>query len=131
MFATSSCVEQLIASAEAAFMAAKPIRSATPGQIGTTELKNRRVMPAIGTDYTRQNLFTDATVDDSGLRAKGGVRLIIIEAAALGSGKRDSFRNLDREGSFAVSILRNFVRARVRSNQERDWRWSSQSYSSP
>lgn len=91
-------------------MAVKPIRSATPGQIGAMELKNRLVLPAICTNHTYQGHFTDATVDYYGLRAKGGVRLI---------------------GGFAGWILRYCVRARVRSNQERDWRWSSKSYSSP
>jgi hypothetical protein len=41
-------------------MTAKPIRSATPGQIGALELKNRLVLPAICTNHTYQGDFIDA-----------------------------------------------------------------------
>jgi 2,4-dienoyl-CoA reductase-like NADH-dependent reductase (Old Yellow Enzyme family)/thioredoxin reductase len=64
-------------------METKPILVAQPGKIGTMELKNRLVMPAMCTNYTYQGHFTDAAVHYYGLRAKGGVGLIIIEAAAI------------------------------------------------
>lgn len=56
---------------------------ARPGKIGTMELKNRLIMPAMCTNYTRNGHFTDAACHYYGLRAQGGVGLIIIEAAAI------------------------------------------------
>jgi len=64
-------------------MEKKPTLLAKPGKIGTMELKNRLIMPAMCTNYTYQGHFTDAAVHYYGLRAKGGVGLIIIEAAAI------------------------------------------------
>ena len=64
-------------------METKPSLLAAPGKIGTMELKNRLVMPAMCTNYTYQGHFTDEAVHYYGLRAKGGVGLIIIEAAAI------------------------------------------------
>ena len=56
---------------------------AQPGKIGTMELKNRLIMPAMCTNYTRNGHFTEAACHYYGLRAQGGVGLIIIEAAAI------------------------------------------------
>ncbi len=56
---------------------------AQPGKIGSMELKNRLIMPAMCTNYTRNGHFTEAACHYYGLRAKGGVALIIIEAAAI------------------------------------------------
>lgn len=64
-------------------MGTKPGLLATPGRIGTMELKNRLVMPAMCTNYTWQGHFTAEAVHYYGLRAKGGAGLIIIEAAAV------------------------------------------------
>lgn len=64
-------------------MGAKPTLLAQPGKFGTLELKNRLVMPAMCTNYTYQGHFTDEAVHYYGLRAKGGVGLIVIEAAAI------------------------------------------------
>jgi len=64
-------------------MGTKPTLLAQPGKFGTLELKNRLVMPAMCTNYTYQGHFTDEAVHYYGLRAKGGVGLIIIEAAAI------------------------------------------------
>jgi 2,4-dienoyl-CoA reductase-like NADH-dependent reductase (Old Yellow Enzyme family)/thioredoxin reductase len=64
-------------------MGAKPTLLAQPGKIGTMELKNRLIMPAMCTNYTRNGHFTDAACHYYGLRAQGGVGLIIIEAAAI------------------------------------------------
>jgi 2,4-dienoyl-CoA reductase-like NADH-dependent reductase (Old Yellow Enzyme family)/thioredoxin reductase len=55
---------------------------AQPGKIGTMELKNRLVIPAMCTNYTYQGHFTDQAVHYYGLRAKGGAGLMIIEASA-------------------------------------------------
>ena len=56
---------------------------ARPGKIGTMELRNRLIMPAMCTNYTVNGHFTEAACHYYGLRAKGGVGLIIIEAAAI------------------------------------------------
>ncbi len=64
-------------------MSSKPTLLARPGKIGAMELKNRLVMPAMCTNYTYQGHFTDQAVHYYGLRAKGGVGLIIIEASAI------------------------------------------------
>ena len=64
-------------------MGNEPSLLARPGKIGTMELKNRLIMPAMCTNYTRNGHFTDAACHYYGLRAKGGVGLIIIEAAAI------------------------------------------------
>jgi 2,4-dienoyl-CoA reductase (NADPH2) len=54
-----------------------------PGKIGTMELKNRLVMPAMATNYAFQGHFTDHAIHYYGLRAKGGTGLLIIEGAAI------------------------------------------------
>jgi 2,4-dienoyl-CoA reductase (NADPH2) len=64
-------------------MSEKPRLLAQPGKIGTMELKNRLVIPAMCTNYTFQGHFTDQAVYYYGLRAKGGASLMIIEAAAI------------------------------------------------
>lgn len=64
-------------------MSTKPKMLAQPGKIGTMELKNRLVIPAMCTNYTYQGHFTDQAVHYYGLRAKGGAGLMIIEAAAI------------------------------------------------
>jgi 2,4-dienoyl-CoA reductase-like NADH-dependent reductase (Old Yellow Enzyme family) len=64
-------------------MSKKPTLLAQPGKIGTMELRNRLVMPAMCTNYTYQGHFTDQAVYYYGLRAKGGAGLIIIEASAI------------------------------------------------
>ncbi|MDD5761695.1 MAG: FAD-dependent oxidoreductase [bacterium] len=61
----------------------KPKFSAQPGRIGTLEIKNRLVMPAMCTNYTFQGRLTGDGVHYYGLRAKGGVGLIIVEAASI------------------------------------------------
>lgn len=60
-----------------------PTLLAQPGKIGTMELKNRLIMPAMCTNYTRNGHFTEEACHYYGLRAQGGVGLIIIEAAAI------------------------------------------------
>ena len=64
-------------------MSAKPKLLAQPGKIGTMELKNRLVIPAMCTNYTYQGHFTDQAVHYYGLRARGGAGLMIIEASAI------------------------------------------------
>lgn len=56
---------------------------AQSGKIGTMELKNRLVIPAMCTNYTYQGHLTDQAVYYYGLRAQGGAGLIIIEASAI------------------------------------------------
>ncbi len=64
-------------------MSTIPKLLAQSGRIGSMELKNRLVMPAMCTNYTFQGHFTDQAVHYYGLRARGGVALIIIEASAI------------------------------------------------
>jgi 2,4-dienoyl-CoA reductase (NADPH2) len=64
-------------------MSIKPKLLAQPGKIGSMELKNRLVIPAMCTNYTYQGHFTDHAVYYYSLRAKGGAGLMIIEAAAI------------------------------------------------
>jgi 2,4-dienoyl-CoA reductase (NADPH2) len=64
-------------------MSTKTKLLAQPGKIGTMELKNRLVIPAMCTNYTFQGHFTDQAVYYYGLRAKGGAGLMIIEASAI------------------------------------------------
>ncbi|MFC1986906.1 NADH:flavin oxidoreductase, partial [Chloroflexota bacterium] len=52
-----------------------------PGRIGTMEVRNRIVMPAMGTfTADSEGYITDRTIDYHVERAKGGVGLIITEA---------------------------------------------------
>ncbi|MCX5810447.1 MAG: FAD-dependent oxidoreductase [Proteobacteria bacterium] len=64
-------------------MSTKPTSLTWPGKIGTMELKNRLVIPAMCTNYTFQGHFTDQAVHYYGLRAKGGAGLMILEGAAI------------------------------------------------
>ncbi|NWG02629.1 MAG: FAD-dependent oxidoreductase [Syntrophaceae bacterium] len=64
-------------------MSIKPTLLAQPGKIGSLELKNRLVIPAMCTNYTYQGHFTDRAIYYYGLRAQGGAGLMIIEAAAI------------------------------------------------
>ncbi len=56
---------------------------AQPGKIGTMELRNRLVIPAMNTNYTYQGQFTDQAVYYYGLRAQGGAGLIILECSII------------------------------------------------
>ena len=49
----------------------------SPGKIGTLELKNRIVLPPMGTDAGRDGFVTDAIVNRYAENAKGGTGLII------------------------------------------------------
>ena len=64
-------------------MGKKPRLLAQSGKIGTMELKNRLVIPAMCTNYTYQGHLTDKAVYYYGLRARGGAGFIIIEASAI------------------------------------------------
>jgi hypothetical protein len=89
-------------------MAAKPFRSANPGQISALMPKHRVIMPASYVSHTYQDHFTGATVDGCGLPARGGVRLI---------------------GGFGAEFYEISFAGQIKSRE--DWRWSSQSYSNP
>ena len=55
-----------------------------PIKIGTMELKNRLVMPAMGTRYTQfGGWISDQLIDYLSERAKGGVGLVTAEMAAV------------------------------------------------
>ena len=55
-----------------------------PGYIGTLELKNRVIMPAMGTNLgTPSGSTTERMVDYYAERARGGVGLIIVEATTV------------------------------------------------
>lgn len=56
---------------------------AQPGKIGTMEVRNRLVIPAMNTNYTRQGKLTDRAVYYYGLRAQGGAGLIILEGTVI------------------------------------------------
>lgn len=56
---------------------------AQPGKIGTLELKNRLVLPAMAVNRTHEGHFTDEAIRYYGLRAKGGCGLVTIEYAAI------------------------------------------------
>ena len=64
-------------------MSTTPTFLLQPGKIGTMELRNRLVIPAMCTNYTYQGHLTDQAVYYYGLRAQGGADLIIIEASAI------------------------------------------------
>ncbi|MHB8831937.1 MAG: oxidoreductase [Desulfobacteria bacterium] len=56
---------------------------AQPGRIGTMELKNRLVVPAMCMNYTRRGHLTERAAHHYGLRAKGGAGLVIVEATTI------------------------------------------------
>jgi 2,4-dienoyl-CoA reductase-like NADH-dependent reductase (Old Yellow Enzyme family) len=64
-------------------MSKKPNLLANPGKIGTMELRNRLVIPAMCNNYTYQGHLTDRAVYYYGLRAQGGAGLIIMESSAI------------------------------------------------
>ena len=55
-----------------------------PGRIGQMELKNKIVMPPMGTGYAEQGYVSQRQIDYYEARAKGGAGLIIIEVTAPG-----------------------------------------------
>ena len=55
----------------------------SPGKIGTLELKNRIVLPPMGTDAGRDGFVTDAIVNRYAENAKGGTGLIITEVTCV------------------------------------------------
>jgi len=55
----------------------------TPGRIGTIQLKNRIVMPPMGTIYAKEGGYvSQRTIDHYEARARGGAGLIILEVTA-------------------------------------------------
>jgi len=64
-------------------MPKKPKMLARPGKIGTMEIRNRLVIPAMNTNYTQQGRLTDQAVYYYGLRAQGGAGLIILEGTVI------------------------------------------------
>ena len=64
-------------------MSKTPKMLGQPGKIGSMELRNRLVIPAMATNYTYQGQFTDRAVYYYGLRAQGGAGLIILEGTII------------------------------------------------
>ena len=64
-------------------MSKRPRMLAQPGKIGSMELRNRLVIPAMNSNYTYQAQFTDRAVYYYGLRAQGGAGLIILECSII------------------------------------------------
>lgn len=83
-----------------------------PIQIGTLHVKNRIVMPAMGTGFGNQ----DGTVSERLIqyyveRAKGGVGLIIVEFTCVARGGRSMDRQLCVWGDEFIPPLKNLVDA--------------------
>lgn len=55
----------------------------TPGKIGSVEVRNRTVMPAMGTNMSDQGFVNDAIINHYVERAKGGVGLIMVEVTCV------------------------------------------------
>lgn len=63
----------------------------SPGKIGTLELKNRFVVPPMGTNFaTYDGMVTDEMIAYYRARAEGGFGLIIIEVTAIDRKERQS-----------------------------------------
>ena len=54
-----------------------------PFKVGSMELKNRIVMPALNNNYTHRGFMTDLSVDFYVSRARGGAGLITVEASSV------------------------------------------------
>lgn len=55
----------------------------SPGRIGQVNVRNRTVMPAMGTNMSDHGFVNDAIVNHYAERAKGGVGLIIVEVTCV------------------------------------------------
>lgn len=67
-------------------MATRPLDSRLlfqPFQLGTVTLKNRSIMPAIGTEYAREGHVSERMIRYYERRARGGVGLIHVEFCAV------------------------------------------------
>jgi len=65
---------------------AEPMKLLGPVKIGTLELRNRIVMPAMGTNYAnRDGSVSDRLLEYYSERAKGGAGLIILEVTCIDS----------------------------------------------
>ncbi|HIE17103.1 MAG TPA: NADH:flavin oxidoreductase, partial [Dehalococcoidia bacterium] len=57
-----------------------------PGRIGSMEVKNRLVMPPMGTGLaTKEGIVTDRQIEYYSERARGGAGLVIVELACVDS----------------------------------------------
>ena len=71
-----------------------------PGKIGTMELKNRLVVPAMETEYSKDGTINERITDYWLMRAKGGWGLLTVEVAAVspeGKGFPNSLTLFDDE----------------------------------
>ena len=55
----------------------------TPGRIGHVTVRNRTVMPSMGTNMSDHGFVNDAIVNHYVERAKGGVGLIMVEVTCV------------------------------------------------
>jgi len=55
----------------------------TPGKIGTMELKNRLIVPAMETEYSKDGQINERIFDYWIERAKGGWALLTVEVASI------------------------------------------------
>lgn len=55
----------------------------TPGKIGTVEIRNRTVMPSMGTNMSDHGFVNDAIINHYVERAKGGIGLIMVEVTCV------------------------------------------------
>jgi 2,4-dienoyl-CoA reductase-like NADH-dependent reductase (Old Yellow Enzyme family)/thioredoxin reductase len=87
-----------------------------PFKIGTMELKNRIIMPAMGTNFSAEDgSVTQRLINYHVERAKGGVGLIIVEGAYVEPRGKGSVRQLAVDHDSKIPGLRELAAA-VRAN---------------
>jgi len=90
-----------------------------PIRIGTLKLKNRIVMPAMGTNFSSEDGFvTKRLMNYHVERAKGGVGLIIVEGAYVELRGKGSVRQLGVDHDSKISGLKELATA-IRANGAR------------
>ncbi len=83
-----------------------------PGKIGSMLIKNRIVMPPMGTNYcNNRGYITQRSIDYYEERARGGAGLIIIEGMAVDSRGRRRFTELSLANDTYIPGLRRLVQA--------------------
>jgi len=83
-----------------------------PIKIGTMRLKNRIVMPAMGTNFSSEEGFVTRLLMNYHVeRAKGGVGLIIVEGAYVEPRGKGSVRQLGVDDDNKISGLKDLATA--------------------
>jgi 2,4-dienoyl-CoA reductase-like NADH-dependent reductase (Old Yellow Enzyme family)/thioredoxin reductase len=81
-----------------------------PIKLGTIELKNRIVMPPMGTNFSTEDGYTTKRLVDYHVeRAKGGVGLIIVEGAYVEPRGKSSVRQLAVDNDDKISGLKELA----------------------